>query len=78
MNSTIPILPKYPTIPLRMILDYEIRSSWWVGLVSWEWGQELSVKYFVWKTKRKYVRYKVTKLWEDKLKEYYEQESQAI
>ncbi len=42
---------------LKQFLDYEVRSSWWAGLIWWEWGQNLAASYFVWKTKRKFNRY---------------------
>lgn len=48
-------------------LDYEIRSSWWASWIGWDWGQELSGKYFAWKVKRKYARYKHSKMIQMKL-----------
>jgi len=38
-------------------LEYEIRSSIWASFIFWDWGQNLSVKYFAWKVGRKYHRY---------------------
>lgn len=38
-------------------VKYEIYSSWWASFIWWEWGQELSSRYFAWKTNRKYDRY---------------------
>ncbi len=55
---------------LSFFLDYEIRSSWWASWVGWDWGQELSGKYFAWKTSRKYARYKQTKVWEKRVKNF--------
>lgn len=52
---------------LAVLLDYEIRSSWWASLISWDWGQKLSAKYFAWKVKRKYVRYKQSKIWQQQI-----------
>lgn len=49
---------------LKAFLDYEIRSSWWASLVSWDWMQKITGKYFAWKTKRKYERYSRSKKWE--------------
>ena len=49
---------------LSVFLDYEIRSSCWAGWIGWNWGQEISGKYFAWKVKRKYARYKQSKMWE--------------
>lgn len=43
---------------LDMIIEYEVRSSWWTPYVSWKWGQELAGSYIAWKVKRKYRRYK--------------------
>lgn len=51
-------------------LDYEIRSSWWASWIGWNWGQELSGKYFAWKTSRKYARYKQSKMWEQRIKNF--------
>ena len=51
-------------IPMSIILDYEIRSSWWAGYIGWSWGQSLAAKYFVWKAKRKYTRWKNSLLWQ--------------
>ena len=52
---------------LSVLLDYEIRSSWWASWIGWNWGQELSGKYFAWKTSRKYARYKQSKMWEKRI-----------
>jgi len=48
---------------LHDFLEYEVRSSWWVSWISWDWLQELSGRYFAWKTRRKYERYKMSKMW---------------
>lgn len=53
---------------LSVFLDYEIRSSWLASWIGWNWGQELSGKYFAWKTSRKYARYKQGKMWEQRIK----------
>jgi hypothetical protein len=53
---------------ITFFLDYEIKSSWWAGWIGWNWGQELSVKYFIWKTKRKYSRYLHSKFLEERIK----------
>ena len=45
------------TMSMLDILDYEIRSSWWVSRVGSQWGQKLTAKYIAWKVKRKYDRY---------------------
>ena len=45
-------------------LYYEISSSWWASWISIKWMQELSAKYFAWKTSRKFARYKASVLWE--------------
>jgi len=50
-----------PIIPIRNILDYEIRSSWWASIISWAWLQNISATYFAWKTKTKYARYEMNK-----------------
>jgi len=41
----------------RDLLDYEVFSSWWACLLSWDWAQGLAAKYFAWKVNRKYRRY---------------------
>ena len=43
--------------PIKIFLDYEIRSSWFAEYISWKWLQEISARYFAWKTSRKYERY---------------------
>ena len=55
---------------LSVFLDYEIRSSWWASWIGWNWGRELSGKYFAWKTSRKYARYKQSKMWEQRIKNF--------
>jgi len=55
---------------LSVFLDYEIRSSWWASWIGWNWGRELSGKYFAWKTIRKYARYKKSKMWEQRIKNF--------
>jgi hypothetical protein len=55
---------------LSVFLDYEIRSSWCASWIGWKWGQELSGKYFAWKTSRKYARYKRSKMWEQRIKNF--------
>jgi hypothetical protein len=57
-----------PDSSLSVFLDYEIRSSWWASWIGWNWGQELSGKYFAWKTSIKYARYKQSKMWEQRIK----------
>tara|TARA_Y100000310_G_scaffold345655_1_gene467804 strand:+ start:18088 stop:18291 length:204 start_codon:yes stop_codon:yes gene_type:complete len=42
---------------MKTFLDYEIRSSWWACLIPFSFLQDLVVKYFFWKVKRKYNRY---------------------
>lgn len=51
-------------ISLSDMLDYEIRSSWLVSWIGWNWGEDLAVKYFIWKTKIKFKRYTMSKTWE--------------
>ncbi len=53
---------------LHVFIEYEIRSSWWASWIGWDWGQELSGKYFAWKTSRKYARYKQSKALEQRIK----------
>ena len=55
---------------LSVFLDYELRSSWWACWIGWNWGQKLAGKYFAWKTIRKYERYKQSKIWEQRIKDY--------
>lgn len=54
--------------PLRFFLDYEIRSTWWASWIGWNWGQEISGRYFAWKVKRKYGRYLLSKEMEKRVK----------
>lgn len=44
-------------IPVRDILNYEVRSSWWASWIGWSWGQDLASKYFAWNVRRKHRRY---------------------
>ena len=53
---------------LQLLLDYEIRSSWWADLIWWKWGQELTGSYFAWKVKKKYNRYLIHKKEEEHLR----------
>jgi hypothetical protein len=46
------------------LLEYEVRGSWWVRFVHWEFAQRLAAQYLAWKTRRKYERYKMFKLLE--------------
>lgn len=39
-----------------VFVKYEIYSSWWAGLVSNRWLQELAAKYYAWKVERKIKR----------------------
>jgi hypothetical protein len=61
-TGTLPPTPLKSSIPRQQIfLDYEIRSSWWADLIWFEWGQNLAVRYFVWKVKRKYKKYLISR-----------------
>jgi hypothetical protein len=42
------------------ILTYEVHSSCWAGWLNIEWMQNLSARYFAWKTNRKWARYLVS------------------
>jgi NTP pyrophosphatase (non-canonical NTP hydrolase) len=42
---------------IQILLQYEIRSSWWASYISNPYLQDLSGKYFAWKVIRKYKRY---------------------
>jgi hypothetical protein len=39
---------------IQILLQYEIRSSWWASYISNPYLQDLSGKYFAWKVIRKY------------------------
>ena len=54
-------LPVIRRVPLRDILDYEVRASWWASWVSADWMQNLAGTYYAWKVTRKYKRYKWSK-----------------
>jgi hypothetical protein len=41
----------------RVILDYEIRSSWWASWISNDRVQNLTAAYFAWKVRRKCRRW---------------------
>jgi hypothetical protein len=50
------------------ILNYEINSSWWAGLISNKYLQNLASSYFAWKVKRKHDRYTTNMKWKGILK----------
>lgn len=41
----------------RELLDYEIQSSRWAGLISWNWLQDMAARYFARKVNTKYARW---------------------
>lgn len=41
----------------KIILKYEISSSWWASWIGWDWGQRLAGEYFKRKVRRKFARY---------------------
>ncbi len=51
----------------KKALDYEIRSSWWASFIFWDWGQDLSARYFAWKVNRKMRRYRSNKEMEQRV-----------
>lgn len=46
-----------PEISINQALRYEVSGSWWANLISNNFLQDLSARYFAWKVKLKYVRY---------------------
>lgn len=44
-------------ITMGQTLKYEVQSSWWAGLISWPWLQQIASKYFAWKVRKKYKIY---------------------
>lgn len=40
------------------LVNYEIRSSRWVGYISFEWAQRLVSMYYLRKVRRRYKRFK--------------------
>jgi len=57
-------------LPIKVFLEYEIRSSRWASFVSWNWMQELAGRYFAWKASKKYVRYQRSKMREQRIKNF--------
>lgn len=43
---------------IQDFIQYEIRSSWWACYIGNPFLQDLSGRYFAWKTKRKFNRFK--------------------
>jgi hypothetical protein len=41
-----------------VILDYEVKASWWANWISCKYGHSLAGKYFAWKVCRKFKRWK--------------------
>lgn len=44
-------------VTIEALLEYEIMSSWWAGLIGFPWFYWVVGTYFAWKTKRKYAKY---------------------
>ena len=42
---------------LRVVLDYEIRSSWWAAWIGNDRLRNLAASYFAWKVRRKFARW---------------------
>ena len=55
-------------LTISQALAYEIHSSRWAGFMVFEWGQLIAVKYYVWKTERKFARYQNSLLLERTLR----------
>jgi len=68
-GTPLPPLPEHANIPMSVFLDYELRSSLWASWIGWDWAQNISAKYFVWKVLRKYARYKRSKYIEQAIKQ---------
>ena len=68
-GTPLPPPPEYANIPMSVFLDYELRSSLWASWIGWDWAQNISAKYFVWKVLRKYARYKKSKYIEQSIKQ---------
>lgn len=49
------------------LIEYEIIGRWWTSFIFFGWGRSLAIKYIVWKTNRKYRRWKEFKEWQSKL-----------
>lgn len=45
-------------ITFKEALQYEIRAAKWPCYIGVNWLQEIVASYFVWKTKRRYNKYK--------------------
>lgn len=45
-------------LTFREVLEYEVKSSWWAGYISWPWLQALAGWYYGRKVRRKYDRYR--------------------
>lgn len=39
-----------------MLIEYEVRASWWIVLCLNAWLQKQAAKYFIWKVSRKMKR----------------------
>ena len=50
-------VPKWPQLPIKALIYYEIAGSGWAKYISNNRLQDWAAKYFTWKTKRKYRRY---------------------
>lgn len=52
----------------RVVLDYEIRSSWWASWIGNEKLQNLAASYFAWKVRRKCGRWEQSRRDAERLK----------
>lgn len=50
---------------LQFLLEYEIYSSRWAKWVTWTWTQDWIEEYYAQKVRKKWGRYKLTKMFED-------------
>lgn len=46
-----------PRVPLSLILEYEIRGTWWVGWLPFQWMTNRAAKHIVKRVQRKHARY---------------------
>ena len=50
---------------LQFLLEYEIMSSWWAKWVTWTWTQDVIEEYYAKKVRKKWSKYKLSKMLED-------------
>lgn len=63
-------LSRIPVVPRALILDYEIRGTWWVGWLPFRWMTDLAAKHIARRVVRRHARYVASVEYHDKMFRY--------